>query len=213
MAQEESTEKSDKKAKRAHLKMLKDSARVYYWDLEKFEELLANQKQGEKCNHEDSLRLLAESLAAKEDSLAYYRQMLAEFEEKAQNPNFIAQENPNTSSPPLDENGRPLLTNSSEDTPPPPVRGLSDKGLVYTVQVGAFKGESEGFYKRIEKEEVVTEQSEGYTKYLIGEFTTLEAALLARRQLLAKGLPQAWVVAYQDGVRVMIKSETQSSSL
>lgn len=78
----------------------------------------------------------------------------------------------------------------------------SVKGVVYRVQVGAYR-------KQLSKQifaglpDVVTVTAEnGVTKYMTGTFTDIKDAARHRADLLVKGYTGAFIVAFKDGQRV-----------
>lgn len=74
-------------------------------------------------------------------------------------------------------------------------------GLIYGVQIGAFV-----YYKMenapTDANDVVEEKSDGYNKYVIGNFRTYDEAHEFRGELRKIGVKDAWIVPYLDGVRV-----------
>ncbi|MBL7933607.1 MAG: SPOR domain-containing protein [Bacteroidia bacterium] len=79
-------------------------------------------------------------------------------------------------------------------------KAVSESGLVFKLQLGAFSKEpSKSDFKAIGKIAVKTEN--GMYKVLYGTFASKEEALKMREQVIAKGF-DAFVVSYQDGVRV-----------
>lgn len=82
------------------------------------------------------------------------------------------------------------------------------KGLVYRVQIGAYV-----FYEMNaqpqEGQDFQEEKSDGYNKYVIGNFRTYDDATGFRNELRKMGLKDAWVVPYIDGLRVTIDEARQ----
>lgn len=73
-------------------------------------------------------------------------------------------------------------------------------GLVYRVQIGAFV-----FYemsKTPQDEDFMVERSDGYNKYIMGNFRTVDEATAFVEELKKVGIKTPWVVPYIDGVRV-----------
>lgn len=76
-------------------------------------------------------------------------------------------------------------------------------GLIYGVQIGAY------VYYEMENvpadaNDVIYEKSDGFNKYVIGNFRTYEESINFRDELRKTGVKDAWVVPYIDGVRVTI---------
>lgn len=75
-----------------------------------------------------------------------------------------------------------------------------ENGLIYKVQIGAFdQAPDKSVFKGIGKIMVVTEEEK--IKVLVGSYKTKEDALKKRLEMIDKGF-DAFVVAYQDGLRV-----------
>ncbi len=73
-------------------------------------------------------------------------------------------------------------------------------GLIYRVQIGAFV-----FYEmqnQHQDEDFLVERADGYNKYIMGNFRSVEEAQVFVDELLKLGLRGPWVVPYIDGVRV-----------
>jgi len=85
-------------------------------------------------------------------------------------------------------------------------------GLVYKIQIGAFG-------KRNIDEDLMTtdnmnvENEAGLQKILVGEFKDFEKAKTLQEELIAMGVKGAWVVAYQDGVRIPLKDALNGANL
>jgi cell division protein FtsN len=74
------------------------------------------------------------------------------------------------------------------------------KGIVYRVQVGAFgKNPPRSEFNSLGKVDIINES--GLYKVMIGKYNSRQDALSKREQLVNKGV-DAFVVSYQDGVRV-----------
>ena len=74
-------------------------------------------------------------------------------------------------------------------------------GLVYTVQIGAYVN-YEAKVTPMESENFKTEKADGFNKYMMGNFRTIEEANAFKGELRSMGVKDAWVVPYIDGVRV-----------
>ena len=185
-----------RKEYRKKMKALKGTAREYYWNLERFENLLNTRNKYQQEN--DSLRRAYRNLLAK-----FQRLQAIEDESKR-----LSLENDK-----LAQEIEALNHNKTVKTtlPPKPKRKLlykvPDKGTYFTIQVGAY---SYNNYSRISKqakgETVIVERANGLNKYLIGLFQNYKQADLFKSRLLHIGLPEAWVVAYKDGIRVPMSS-------
>ncbi|MFK7972241.1 MAG: hypothetical protein AB8F95_17865 [Bacteroidia bacterium] len=81
-------------------------------------------------------------------------------------------------------------------------------GLIYGVQIGAF------VYHQMDNvptdaNDVIEEKSDGFNKYVIGNFRTYDEAQGFRNELRKIGLKDAWIVPYLDGVRVTMDEAKQ----
>lgn len=86
------------------------------------------------------------------------------------------------------------------ETAKPSSKPASESGLVYKLQLGAFSKEpAKSDFKAVGKVMVKTEN--GMYKVLYGSYGSKEEALKMREQVIGKGF-DAFVVSYQDGVRV-----------
>ena len=79
-----------------------------------------------------------------------------------------------------------------------------DEGLVFRVQIGAYRN------KDLEKymtSDAMNEEKgdEGMAKYTLGNFRDYWEADKFKKYLREMGVKDAWIVPYQDGVRVPIK--------
>ena len=82
------------------------------------------------------------------------------------------------------------------------------KGIVFKVQIGAYK--QRDLQPMLEEEDTqeifAQEQSEGLNKYTLMYFSDYWQANQFKKELRAMGLEDAFVVAFQDGVRVPLKT-------
>jgi WD40-like Beta Propeller Repeat len=80
-------------------------------------------------------------------------------------------------------------------------------GLVYMVQVGAFKNPiTEGTFNSFSP--VLTDKlSNGITRYIVGLFIDFNEANEAKLQIRSMGYKDAFVVAYQDGKRIQLANQ------
>ncbi len=45
-------------------------------------------------------------------------------------------------------------------------------------------------------------------RFVVGEFTTMSNAEEMRQKMISEGIPDAWIVPYQDGARItMVKAK------
>ena len=96
-------------------------------------------------------------------------------------------------------------------TGPIPIDAPMPSGVVYKVQIGAFKQEipNELFsdLAPVSGESV----GNGLTRYAVGMFTTPEGALKATQTVRERGYRDAFVVAYQDGRRVSLSQAMRAA--
>lgn len=80
------------------------------------------------------------------------------------------------------------------------VAGVTKAGLLYRVQIGAF------IFKKYNIDEETTgigeEVNDGFNKYVIGGFRTVEEAEEFRLDVIDMGIDDAFIVPYIDGIRV-----------
>jgi len=95
----------------------------------------------------------------------------------------------------------------SSDAPPRQAVAADDmSGIIFRVQIGAFSElgipadlDGEGDNMNIEEEG-------GMQKIIVGKYRDIERAEMVRSYMQKIGIPDAWVVAYQDGTRVPVES-------
>ncbi len=82
--------------------------------------------------------------------------------------------------------------------------GSIEDELVYAVQIGAFEEKNLSMYSDnfVNFKEI---KSEGYNKYALGNFETLEEAKRFRRELVKLGFRNAFIGSYQNGKRIKIE--------
>ncbi len=177
---------------------LKDSARVYYWNLEKLDALLNARDEFQEEN--DSLKQAYQDLLAEISRLQ-------DLEDEAQR---LERENQQLKRDLAQKKQSPPVSPPPPQPKPEPTRKrgeLPTKGIYFTVQVGAYTYDNYQFIARkAAGEEVITEKSGGLNKYLIGLFKDYDQAARLKNKLLNIGMPEAWVVAYRDGIRVPANS-------
>lgn len=78
------------------------------------------------------------------------------------------------------------------------------KGVVFKVQVGAFRKMDLEKYANTSKE-FDSEGADDLRKYVIGNFRNYEDANVLKRYLREMGVDDAWIVPYRDGERVPLK--------
>lgn len=79
-----------------------------------------------------------------------------------------------------------------------------EEGVVFKVQVGAFKNKDLSEYAEEQEEFNMDEEGE-LKKYTLGVFRDYWEADKFKKYLRQMGVKEAWIVSYQDGVRVPIK--------
>lgn len=98
---------------------------------------------------------------------------------------------------------QPAVTETSKSKPESTKaeeKAIPESGLVFKLQLGAFSKEpSKSDFKSIGK--IVIKTENGMYKVLYGAYASKEEAFKVREQVIAKGF-DAFVVSYQDGVRV-----------
>ena len=84
-------------------------------------------------------------------------------------------------------------------------------GVVFKVQVGAFRKMDLGKYANQSKE-FSQEEMQELRKYVIGNFRNYEDANVLKRYLREMGVEDAWIVPYRDGKRVPLKDVLTAQS-
>lgn len=80
------------------------------------------------------------------------------------------------------------------------------KGIVYRVQVGAFRNPKLNDF--MQKGSIFEIDSDGKKKYTIGNYRDFKLAESFKSYLLSIGVKDAWIVAYEDNVRKDIKDKS-----
>ena len=94
-------------------------------------------------------------------------------------------------------------------TPAPEAVQQAEK-IEFRVQIAASNRPLPANYDRFQGFDVYgTKGSDGYYRYYVGRFPELEAAKLALKELMSKGFPSAFIVAYKKDTRISI-AEAQS---
>ncbi|MEM7548092.1 MAG: Ezrin/radixin/moesin family protein [Bacteroidota bacterium] len=95
------------------------------------------------------------------------------------------------------------------EAPPRPKAGPNDnyeEGVVFKVQVGAFKNADEEISNYAQGQDNFNEDTDGeIKKYTIGTFRDYWEADGFKKYLRQMGVKEAWIVSYKDGQRVPIK--------
>lgn len=77
-------------------------------------------------------------------------------------------------------------------------------GVVLRVQLGAYsKPISKNVYKGI-NDLIEIKTAEGMYKYMVGSYTSFDAAARRKVEMLTKGYPDAFIAAYKDGKRISL---------
>ena len=187
-----------RKEYRQKKKALKDTAREYYWNLERFEDLLNARSKYQEEN--DSLK------QAYDDLLAELRR-LQEIEDEARRLS-IENNKLNEEVDALNKNQKTEIVSYPKPKPKPKLLNkVPNKGTYFTVQVGAYSYNNYSNISRQAKgQTVIVERANGLNKYLIGLFSNYSQASSLKRRLLNIGMPEAWIVAYKNGMRVPVSS-------
>jgi len=81
----------------------------------------------------------------------------------------------------------------------------SDKGIVFRIQIGAFKKIALTAQANNQKTDLKAEKKNNVKQYTVGYFRDYWQADKFKKCLQSKGITDAWIVAYKDGLRVDIK--------
>lgn len=84
-------------------------------------------------------------------------------------------------------------------------------GVVYKVQIGAFRNKDLTKYFNNNKNFSGDVDADGAKKYTLGEFTEYWEADNFKKYLREMGVKDAWIVAYKDGNRVPIKDALEGT--
>lgn len=84
------------------------------------------------------------------------------------------------------------------------------KGVVFKVQVGAFRKVDLAKYANTSKE-FSEESGDELRKYVVGNFRNYEDANVLKRYLREMGVEDAWIVPYRDGERVPLADVIKAS--
>jgi hypothetical protein len=92
-----------------------------------------------------------------------------------------------------------------------PVNTMAAKGIIYKVQIGAFKNKDLSKYFENNKNFSGETDADGTKKYTLGAFPTYWEADNFKKYLREMGVSDAWVVAYKDGKRVELKDALEGT--
>ena len=87
-----------------------------------------------------------------------------------------------------------------------PKMGDDMQGLVFRVQIGAFEKLNVPASLDGENDNMDLEMVDGLQKIIIGKYPDVQSADALRTYMQKLGIPDAWVVAYQDGVRIPVEN-------
>lgn len=104
------------------------------------------------------------------------------------------------------DNRKPIdgQTSSGTSNPTASRESSGDRGIIFRVQIGA--------YTKFKVDDKLTntesnfsgETVDGMNKYLIGRFRSFELCEQFRKSIVKLGIKDAWVTAYNDGVRITV---------
>jgi vacuolar-type H+-ATPase subunit I/STV1 len=97
------------------------------------------------------------------------------------------------------------LSAKPKNTSPGYAAGNPNEGIVFKVQIGAFKFKSLEKYVNNNPNFSGEEDPDGTKKYTIGIFRDYWEADAFKKYMREMGVKDAWIVSYKDGVRVDIK--------
>lgn len=98
-----------------------------------------------------------------------------------------------------------------EDVSAAPTNTMAAPGVVYKVQIGAFKNKDLSKYFENNKNFSGEVDADGTKKYTLGAFPTYWEADNFKKYLREMGVKDAWVVAYKDGKRVELKDALEGT--
>lgn len=101
--------------------------------------------------------------------------------------------------------------NTAEASKEIPMNEAIPSGIVYRVQVGAFKVPIQAsVFKGLNPLACEKLANSQFSKYLVGLFKSEEAAKVAREEVRRIGYSDAFIVAYKDGVRIPLYAARNS---
>jgi len=89
---------------------------------------------------------------------------------------------------------------------------MSTNGVIFKVQVGAFKNKDLTKYFKNSKNFSGDVDADGTKKYTLGYFGEYWEAENFKKYLREMGVKDAWIVAYKDGTRVEIKDVLEGAT-
>lgn len=186
--------KQYKKMKPIEIKVLKEDA-----DQSKLELREANTEIA-------VLRIKSDSL---QNQLKQATIIAAELQVKLDEQAALASQTSTTAAPVIKGKTAVTTKQSVQATPAKPpsavtVSGNVDKGVVFKVQLGAYRL-FEIKDKLSTEEGVVQEVNDGLFKYVLGAYRDLSEAKVLRKEVIKMGIKDAWIVSYKDGQRVPLK--------
>ncbi|ABG60899.1 hypothetical protein CHU_3666 [Cytophaga hutchinsonii ATCC 33406] len=92
-----------------------------------------------------------------------------------------------------------------------PANEMAAKGVVYKVQIGAFKNKDLSKYFNNNKNFSGEVDADGTKKYTLGAFPSYWEADNFKKYLREMGVSDAWVVAYKDGKRIELKDALEGT--
>ncbi len=92
-----------------------------------------------------------------------------------------------------------------------PANEMAAKGVVYKVQIGAFKNKDLSKYFNNNKNFSGEVDADGTKKYTLGAFPSYWEADNFKKYLREMGVSDAWVVAYKDGRRIELKDALEGT--
>jgi hypothetical protein len=90
---------------------------------------------------------------------------------------------------------------------------VSSKGVVFKVQIGAFKNKNLEKYIRNNPNFSGETDSDGTKKYTLGYFRDYWEADHFKKYIREMGVKDAWIVPYRDGERVALKDVLEEQQL
>lgn len=90
---------------------------------------------------------------------------------------------------------------------------VSSKGVVFKVQIGAFKNKNLEKYMRNNSNFSGEVDKDGTKKYTLGYFRDYWEADTFKKYLREMGVKDAWIVPYRDGDRVALKDVLEEQQL
>jgi cell division protein FtsN len=129
------------------------------------------------------------------------------------NTNIPATNNNNTSLPRTNNTTNNVTQNNTNTTPVNTVNAATNNtmpvedGIVFRVQIGAFRDEvpleiANKFLKITKKGIKNYKDDNGLTIYSVGSYRNYEDAAAAKAEVIAEGINDAFIVAYQNGKKI-----------